>query len=94
MKAFFNYYYEDAQANAEKYAAEHNGYIAKNSAVVDDRCYFEYLDEIDTESYKKAVNLCWSGETSAIIVRSNETYEDIAYFAGWISKADDVDDEE
>lgn len=80
--ANFNYYYEDALAAAETYAADNNGHIAKDSVTLDDRTRFHY-DDI------KSRNLCWSGEVNAIVVRDNDTFEDVEYFAYWCSKADD-----
>lgn len=77
--ANFNYYYEDALTAAEAYANESNGFIAKDSATLDDRTRFHYKDD-------KARNLCWSGEVNAIIVRNNDTYEDDEYFAYWCTK--------
>jgi hypothetical protein len=76
----FHYYYEDALAAAEAFAAENNGFIANDEATFDDRHRFYYADT-------KANNLCWSGEVSAIIVRDNDSYEDVAYFASWTSKS-------
>lgn len=78
----FYYYYEDALAAAENFANENNGHIASREVALDDRHDFYYEDD-------KARNLCWSGETNAIVVRDNDTYEDIEYFAYWCSKADD-----
>lgn len=80
--ANFHYYYEDALAAAEAYATENNGYIAKESATLDDSHRFCYEDI-------KSRNLCWSGEVSAIVVRDNDTCEDVEMFAWWCSKADD-----
>ncbi len=80
--ANFNYYYEDALAAAEAYAAENNGHIAKESATLDDRTRFHY-DDVASR------NLCWSGEVAAIIVRDNDTCEDVEYFAYWCTKDDE-----
>lgn len=80
--ANFNYYYEDALAAAEAYAAENNGHIAKESATLDDRTRFNYNDI-------KSRNLCWSGEVAAIIVRDNDSYEDVECFAYWCAKDDE-----
>lgn len=74
--ANFHYYYNDALAAAEAYAAENNGHIAKQSATFDDSHRFYYADEMSR-------NLIWSGEVSAIIVRDNDSYEDLEYFAYW-----------
>ena len=84
--ANFHYYYEDALAAATAFASENNGYIAREEATFDDRHSFYYADE-------KGNNLCWSGEVSAIIVRDNDTCEDVAYFAWWTTKEMDEDGE-
>ena len=76
MRKEFYYSYEDARREAEAYANEHGGHIAPHSAAVDDRTAFDYED-------RGARNLSWSGETAAIVVRDNSSYEDIAIFAYW-----------
>lgn len=73
---YFYYTHQAAQAAAEDFAAKNNGHIARQSMTLDDGCDFDYCDE-------ESVNLCWSGEVSALVVRDNDTYEDVAYFAGW-----------
>lgn len=79
MEKYFSYYRHDAMAEAINYANNHpNCEVASNETSVDDRGRFIYLDE-------KANNLCWSGETSAIVVRNTETFEEVALFAYWNS---------
>lgn len=82
MTAQFHYYYEDALAAAEQFANENNGYIARDSRTMDDTCKYDYQDI-------KANNLCWSGEVAAIVVRHNDTHDDIAYCAWWCSKEEE-----
>lgn len=74
MKKEFYYNYDNAMAEATAYANANNGKVADHSAVCDDRTQFDYVD-------REARNLCWSGETSAIVVIDCDTYEEIAHFA-------------
>lgn len=76
---YFYYFYEDALKAAHEYAQKNNGFIAKDSMILDDNCLFEYCDQ-------KSNDLCWSGEVDAIIVRDKDSYEDIAYFASFSSR--------
>lgn len=80
--ANFYYYYEDALAAAQAYASNNNAHIADESASLDDRHRFYYEDD-------KSRNLCWSGEVAAIVVRDNDSYEDVEMFAWWCSKEGD-----
>lgn len=89
---YFNYYYEDALESAREFISKNPNYELStnwkghlNMTSLNDSCTFVYLDNTSN-------NLCWSGEVSAYIVRDKETYEDVAYFAGWCGK-DDVNDE-
>lgn len=81
----FYYTWQAAQAAAEAFAKENNGFIAKESAMFDDRSNINYCDD-------RSNNLCWSGESSAIVVKDNDTWEVIGLFAGWCDE-NDVEEE-
>lgn len=69
--------YQTALKEAKEIARRDNGYIVKEKEVIlSDRTDFDYID-------RDMRNVVWSGEISGIIVRDNDTYEDIAYLAYW-----------
>lgn len=73
----FDMTYEEAQAAAEAFAREHDGWVTEQSRVIDDRT------RIDEYGSEEAANLCWSGETPAISVLSNSDFSEIGVFAYW-----------
>lgn len=76
MRKEFHYNYSDAQAAAEAFAKENNGYVASEREA-DERTMAgcSYMDE-------QADNLCWSGSVSAIPVE-DENGNEIGLFAYW-----------
>lgn len=69
--------YEEALAAAEAFAGEHDGWVTKQSRVIDDRA------RVDEYGSEEAANLCWSGEIPAISVLSNSDFSEIGVFAYW-----------
>lgn len=75
MRKELYYYLESALEAAEQLIETESAYIVEHEeALVDDRTDFDYIS-------REMNNVIWSGVISAIIVRDEETNEDIAWFA-------------
>lgn len=61
MRTEIYYYEKDARKAAEDFAKEVGGFVSDRIGCVDDRSQFDYVD-------RAMRNLCWSGETAAIMV--------------------------
>lgn len=77
MEKRFYRTYEAALQAANKFARENRAYIARETVTEDDRSL------AGADMYGFTSDFTFGGETPALQIIDNETYEDIAHFAYW-----------
>ena len=77
MEKRFYRTYEAALQAANEFAKENNAYVSKETIAEDDRSL------LNVEKFGFDPDFTFGGETPALQIIDNDTYEDIAHFAYW-----------
>lgn len=77
MEKRFYRTYEAALQAANEFAKENNAYVSKETIAEDDRSL------LNVEKFGLDPDFTFGGETPALQIIDNDTYEDIAHFAYW-----------
>lgn len=77
MEKHFTINQENAKAAAERFAANNNGQVRRQMAILDSQSLFDCICDDD-----EAAQLDWSGEVNAYEV-IDQDYNTMAYFAYW-----------